>query len=162
MRTELGVIVRQRREELGLTAQDVADNLGISRGLVSQWETQKKAIKEKYYAGLCDVLDMDIEDLTGAIAYVADEEGLLPYRKKIFGDHSLSPHVQVVLIWLSNLARERDGVMTYTGSLSRVADSIRSLTGDQVRAAWDGVLESPYVERHTDAEWELRLVLPRS
>jgi transcriptional regulator with XRE-family HTH domain len=43
-----GEQLKQRRKELGLTQQEVADGLGISRERLSEWENGKFKISNAY------------------------------------------------------------------------------------------------------------------
>lgn len=153
------MIVRERREELGLTAQQVADRVGVSRGLISQWEGGRK-IPEDRWPDLAEALEIELDDLLSAVVYVRDERGAEEWLGKVFRDHALDAHTQIVLIFMEPLSEDEDGIMTYTGSIERLAKTIRSLTTDQVREAWPKALASPYVRRYKDAEWVIRLTMP--
>lgn len=155
------MLIRDRRKELGLTAREVAERMNVSRGLISQWEGGLTPIPDDRLPELADALEMTLGDLASAAFFVRTEADVHEWRDAVFRDHDLEPVVQVVLIWLPEVLDTPDGsIATYTGSIDRVATAIRSLSVDDVRDAWADVLASPYVERHTDAEWCLRLKFP--
>lgn len=67
----VGKAIRQKRIELNLSQQQVADKVGITRGAYSQYETGKNAISMEVWFKITSVLDLDpdaipIEALTFA------------------------------------------------------------------------------------------------
>lgn len=57
---------RQKREELNLTLQDVADYVGVSAGTVSRWETGNiNNMKRDKIAKLSEILKLNPSVITG-------------------------------------------------------------------------------------------------
>ena len=58
--------LRQKREELNLTLQDVADYVGVSAGTVSRWETGNiNNMKRDKIAKLSEILKLNPSVITG-------------------------------------------------------------------------------------------------
>ena len=58
--------LKQRREELGLTLQEVADYVGVSAGTVSRWESGSISnMKRDKIARLSEILKMKPSVITG-------------------------------------------------------------------------------------------------
>lgn len=58
--------LKQKRKELGLTLQEVADYVGVSSGTVSRWESGEiKNMRRDKIAKLGEVLKIDPAELTG-------------------------------------------------------------------------------------------------
>lgn len=55
----------QRRNELGLTQQQVADALDVTQAAVAQWETGVFVPKGKNLIALADLLRCSVDDLLG-------------------------------------------------------------------------------------------------
>lgn len=55
--------IRQAREKLGLTQQEVADHFGISREAVQQWEKNKARPRGAKLAKLAEVLQEKLQSL---------------------------------------------------------------------------------------------------
>lgn len=59
-------ILRERREDLRLTLQQVADYVGVSSGTVSRWETGNiKNMKRDKIAKLSEILQVSPSTITG-------------------------------------------------------------------------------------------------
>lgn len=67
----LGLLIRERREVLGLRQEDVADQLNVDRSLVSQWERgdNKRPIATEDVNKLAAVLDLPVLSLVVALGY---------------------------------------------------------------------------------------------
>lgn len=60
---ELGIQIKQRRQELSLTQQDLAELLNVSRSAISNWEIGKNYPDIQSIINLSDILDISIEKL---------------------------------------------------------------------------------------------------
>ena len=65
MSTELGDALRKGRETKGLSQQQVADALRVSRAAVGQWERGTNAPATARLIEACRLLDLDIVQVTG-------------------------------------------------------------------------------------------------
>ncbi len=59
----VGAAIRDRRNELKLSQQTVANRIGISRGAYSQYETGKNAISMEIWFKIADVLNLDPNEI---------------------------------------------------------------------------------------------------
>ena len=63
---DISELIRKRRNELGLSMQDVADHLNINKSTVCRWEQGKTdRIKRNELALLSEILHLPIELLLG-------------------------------------------------------------------------------------------------
>jgi SOS-response transcriptional repressor LexA len=58
-------VIRHHRQRLGLTEQQLADRVGVSRGSIQQWENGKTAPKRNNQAAVVDALGITINELLG-------------------------------------------------------------------------------------------------
>lgn len=64
--TEIGARIKQRREELGYTLQQVADQIGVARSTIQRYESGAIAkIKQPVITAIAGALDIPPEWLTG-------------------------------------------------------------------------------------------------
>jgi transcriptional regulator with XRE-family HTH domain len=155
-----GMIIKERRKELKLRAQDIADLMGVSRPLISQWEGGVPVPQERI-ADLARALDLPEEAFAVVTRYVKTDDDIKAWRRRVFADHDQDKHVRIMLMYLPELLDEKDiGIKTYNGSMERVAEAVAILTSDQAAKAWSKVLWSPYVERHGDSAFCLYLCFP--
>jgi transcriptional regulator with XRE-family HTH domain len=59
----VGKAIRERRIELKLSQQSVANKVGISRGAYSQYETGKNTITMEIWFKIAEVLELDPNDI---------------------------------------------------------------------------------------------------
>lgn len=59
----VGKAIRERRNELKMSQQSVANKIGISRGAYSQYETGKNTITMEIWFKIAEVLDLDPNDI---------------------------------------------------------------------------------------------------
>lgn len=57
----IGATTRQRREDLGLTQQEVADTMGVSRKWVNQFESGKGTAQLRLVFDILTVLGMELD-----------------------------------------------------------------------------------------------------
>jgi len=62
---DFGRFVREKREELGLTAEDIAQKMGVSKSWVDQIETQGGSHRPKTLEMLANALNCDVAELHG-------------------------------------------------------------------------------------------------
>lgn len=56
---EVNVLIRYRREELGMTMKELAEKVGVSEGTISRWESgQIQNMKRDKIAKLAEALDV--------------------------------------------------------------------------------------------------------
>lgn len=60
-----GERIRQAREELGLTQKQLAEETGVSRGVVSAWERNQRSRFGKHIMAIVDRLDVSFDWLFG-------------------------------------------------------------------------------------------------
>jgi SOS-response transcriptional repressor LexA len=66
-------VIRQHRQRLGLTEQQLADRIGVSRGSVQQWEKGTTAPKRANQSATAAALGISVSELMGLPAKVAIE-----------------------------------------------------------------------------------------
>ncbi len=78
MESEIGNIVRQRREELRLTVRELAERVGISAGYLTQIETGKVGIPSPdVMARLAKALHVAEIELVRAVGFLREEHETL-------------------------------------------------------------------------------------
>ncbi len=71
---EIGQRIREARKQRGLTQDQLADVVGVSRSAVAQWETGRAGQVTGNLARIADVLGVGVEHLThGRNKYAAAE-----------------------------------------------------------------------------------------
>lgn len=60
-------IIKRIRQQKGLTLQQVANYIGVTRAAVSNWETGRQNVSKQNFAKLAAVLDVDESKLFGMI-----------------------------------------------------------------------------------------------
>lgn len=153
------MIVAERRKEKGLSQKDLAEEIGVSRGRVGQWEAGVDHIPEHHLQTIARILEMDVAEIVGASRPIRGESDHREWRQMVWKDHSLDGTVQTILMFLTEMLVKPDEVR-FSGTQQRIAENINSLTLQDVQDAWPALLESGYVRRETDAEWVLLLVFP--
>jgi len=85
---DIGNRITELRNEKGLTQEQLAEKLDVSRAALSSWENGKKEISLESLLKLCKFFDVDAEYLVNGI----DFEGYKSYKKQIAGAYTrLSP-----------------------------------------------------------------------
>ena len=88
-------LIRERRRLAGLHAKDVAEKLGVSRSLISQWETGRKPVPQTRWRELVEAVGMELDEL---LAVVGEFErwygqpwkgGWIPIEQEMPGDGQL-------------------------------------------------------------------------
>lgn len=72
---DLGKKIRAHRDELGLTQAELADKLGLTYSLVSQWESGRATPRTPILRQLADLLDTTVAELMGEDAAEAAISG---------------------------------------------------------------------------------------
>ena len=61
--TRIGTFIAVLRKEKGLTQKELAEQIGISDKTVSKWETGNGMPDIAYLSPLCEVLDINVNEL---------------------------------------------------------------------------------------------------
>jgi transcriptional regulator with XRE-family HTH domain len=56
-------ILRQRREELGITQQHIVSRLGVSQSTVARWELAERTPSGPHMLRLCHLLRISVEEV---------------------------------------------------------------------------------------------------
>jgi transcriptional regulator with XRE-family HTH domain len=64
--TEVGIRLRQLRRHYGLTADVLADRLGVSTPAVTTWENAKRRITVERLLGICDLYGISAAEFFGS------------------------------------------------------------------------------------------------
>lgn len=60
---ELGSNLRNKREKAGLTQQQVADKLGVTKVAVHQWESGKRNMYAQTLIDYCKILGVTLDEI---------------------------------------------------------------------------------------------------
>lgn len=59
------VILKQKRENMGITQNDLAQKMGVKHNTISQWEAGVRSPKVKDLPKLAEILDCTTDELLG-------------------------------------------------------------------------------------------------
>lgn len=76
--TSLGTRIRDRRTELGLSQDDLAQITGYGRSVVSLWENDKRVPTQRAWESLARALDVSDHD---EVTWLWDTELITPKRR---------------------------------------------------------------------------------
>lgn len=62
----IGTRIRQMRMKQGITQTALAEQLGVSRVCITNWETHTRSVDVHYWEKLADIFGVSIETLCGA------------------------------------------------------------------------------------------------
>ncbi len=75
----IGKNIRALRERFGLTQDELAEKLGVTRESVHRWETDKIAIRDRHIAKMVELFGIDPEDISSEkFGLAGPSRGLLP------------------------------------------------------------------------------------
>lgn len=143
------MLVRERREELGMSLKDLANDLGVSSAALSKWERGVQPLPEGRYEAIAKALQLDVGALAGGTR-LAKEADLNAWRDLVWDDQSLHANTMLVLLWISRKTRTVDGLAAYLGDVEGASKLVRNLTAEQVAQAWPDAMRSPYVQQDAD------------
>jgi transcriptional regulator with XRE-family HTH domain len=126
----IGSIIKELRKKKGLTQEELAKAVGVSRLTVSMWESGKASPKAEFLKKLAEVLEVNVNDLLGledklttgalmgdlfSVKEIADK-----FLKEVLGQkrvESLSPEIRITLMsWvmpkLLSLSAEVETLLT--------------------------------------------------
>lgn len=108
---ELGRRIRLLREMAGLSQQQLADKVGISRSAVAFWETGRSGHVGKHLGGLAQVLGVEPEVLLTGMAYKAIQATLTPDENTMLMLYrQLDPLIKLqAQKWIERRVRNRTG-----------------------------------------------------
>lgn len=111
--TTLGYLLREHRLKLDLTQEDVASQVGVTQGQVSQWEHNKRKPDYEELKKLSEVLDA-------------------PFTKLIDRNIGLATDVQRAIVDDSQLSRRDQDIMlgVYQAMTGQIADIAKLLRGE--------------------------------
>ena len=67
------ITLRAARINAGLTQDDMAERLGVSRGVVNEWECGRKPIRPAYVYAYCQLTGFSPGDLDQRSFFIANE-----------------------------------------------------------------------------------------
>ena len=67
------ITLRAARINAGLTQDDMAGRLGVSRGVINEWECGRKTIRPAYVYAYCQLTGFQPDDLDQSSFFVANE-----------------------------------------------------------------------------------------
>lgn len=156
--------IKELRKDLGLSQERLGELLepSVSQPAISAWEKGREPIPVDRLDDIARALKTSVDELLGDVQYIHTmDEVRGVWRDAVMNDMEIDGDAQIVLAFMSTLATITEGgYAEYSGSIEKVA-KMRSMTLDEVRAAWPLAIDSPYVQPVSDAEWHLRLTVPR-
>ena len=63
----IGSWLADQRKKRGLTMQEVADRLGVTKTAVHYWESGKRSMYARHVLDYCDAIGIDADELVRAI-----------------------------------------------------------------------------------------------
>ena len=72
----LGEWLSEQRKMRGLTMQDVADRLGVTKTAVHYWETGKRSMYARHVLDYCEALGIDADEIIRALRGGSDDASL--------------------------------------------------------------------------------------
>lgn len=60
---ELGNLLKEAREQKGISQQTLADKIGITRNCIGNWETGRRSIDIIQLYKICDCLGLEVDEL---------------------------------------------------------------------------------------------------
>ncbi len=79
---DIGTIIANARKKKGMTQDDLAGKLHLTRQAISTWETNKSLPDIGIILKLCEVLDLDFNKFIGVANGVIKAEDIIKYEKK--------------------------------------------------------------------------------
>lgn len=156
------MMIKTRRKELGLTQQELADMIGLSRGRIAQWEGGD-AIPDDWVKDLARELKVTPDALRENTRVVRKDSELEEWLQLLFHDHETSDVIRPTLVWMGKFmldaALREKGVYRYSGSIQQLAQNTPGVEEGELRRQWEDLLQSGYVRPvpHTEC---LDLVFP--
>ncbi|WP_052144641.1 helix-turn-helix transcriptional regulator [Halalkalibacter okhensis] len=98
---KFGDLVRKHRKQKGLSAVQLAEEIGVSQGTISHIETGRRNPSDKIMARLFHVLEIpkkDMDDFTNSITLKPDNEGVLASKNIVFNGHFINLSINITAI----------------------------------------------------------------
>lgn len=93
-RGDFGEALRYYRDRAGLKQATLAEQLGITQGMLSRWENQREAPDNLYkLTQIADILNVDLEDLRAG-RIVSDSQALVPTDKVLVLAQQISEEIR--------------------------------------------------------------------
>lgn len=156
-------MVKEARERLGITQEELAEKIGVSYGAISQWERNAKPIPRKRQEQLAAVFGMTPAEIRDGVARNVRLEERLDWIRAVTaaGMGITAEHIILRLVLDESLCRVVNGALEFSGTTQDIADLSASLTPELVSRHMPEVLASPFVTRIGSVEWHLQLKLPQ-
>ncbi|RAL23060.1 hypothetical protein DL240_09240 [Lujinxingia litoralis] len=162
----LSLAIRDIRTQRGLTQQELADAIGVSKMTISRWERQPppedrlpeiaRALQCSVRALLERAAGQAVESLRLECSHVRSDAEANAWRNAI-ALARLSPEITLMLTTLPAFLDPDSGVVALT---SHELITRANLPENWVREHWNTVVTGPWVERLGSVEWALKLVFP--
>lgn len=163
----MGMVLRQKRKEAGLTLVELAERLDVSHTAISLWERGKQQIPEGRYRQIADALDFEVAELTGVRRYVQTDAELLEWFRSMASDPDVPELAKTILLHIGELARpalnvDELKVISFHGDVDRLTGRVKSFDPSVMIDSWDAALDSVYLSAHPESTELLHLRLPQN
>jgi transcriptional regulator with XRE-family HTH domain len=105
----LGSRIAHARQEAGLSQNELAEKLNISRNLIAQWERSAVALKAEQLSTLADILSVSVDALVGREEAPKRGKGPIGKARQVFERVSQLPRATQQRI----LANVEDAITAY-------------------------------------------------
>lgn len=155
---ERAAMLKERLETKKMTQVQLAEAIGVAQPTVSRWLTGKEPVPESRYEALCSILDINMEAMIDGCEHVRSTEQIERWRLDVMSN-TPSRSAMVVLMTFPAFMRPSGEVHVVEED---VAALIPSFEVEDVRDAWESVLNSPFVKRVGRARWVFHLQFDES
>lgn len=87
---EIGLFIKKRRKELGLTQKELADKLNVSFQAISKWETGETLPDTSLLLILCNELETSVDTLLNGGVVVSKSKKLIRVENIVMGFNHLA------------------------------------------------------------------------
>lgn len=121
----IGERIRERRKQLGMTQDELANKIGVKKTSVSNYEVNTNSPPEKVIIKIMDALDCDANYLFGD--YTTKENFVItPHERKIIEAYRKSPEMQPAIDKLLDITNTQT-IKVYRAAKSDTDDKDRIL-----------------------------------
>ncbi|MFB6374073.1 MAG: helix-turn-helix domain-containing protein [Bradymonadaceae bacterium] len=161
--TDYSDALARLRDEHGLSINRAAERAGVGDSTWSKWERGEYNPSDESIEKIERAFEVDLDDYrpidqSGPTGWVRDRGDIEDWRDAVVRRQ----HEQWVMITLMVLPSFLDETAWVVSVTPEVIAEHTGYTdhSDDIREAWDQVLESDLVERIGEGRWTLRLVVP--